>query len=143
MKKWLNYFGQLRIYSLADLIELLLVACAAGRPLWGAVVLHIGFLAFLESQHRHTDFREPVPDVLPWVLFMYGREMFGPNLCGTYYIFFALLYTLKKQGWWGLVSPFARGAQTFALLYPFAAGRSHFLLVAAIAMATSALKKYT
>ena len=132
-RKWFNYLGQLRIYSLVDLWLLLVVAGATGRPLWGAVLLHVGFLAFLESQHRHEE-REPVPEALPWLVFMVGWEWFGLRITGTWYIFFSVMYALKKSGYWGLDSPFARGAQTFVLLLPFAADRPCFLMAAVIAM---------
>lgn len=133
MSKWANYFGQLRIYSLVDLWLLLAVAGATGRPLWGAVLLHIGFLAFLESQHQHKE-REPVPQVLPWVLFMIGWGWFGPRIVGTWYMFFSVMYALKKQSLWGLASPFVRGAQTFVLLLPFTTNHPRLLLTASVAM---------
>lgn len=134
MKKVLSYLGHLRIYSLSDLWFLLAVAGATGRPLWGALLLHVGFLAFLEYYHEHRQ-REPVPGVLPWlILFLCGLIMYGRPEVGGWYIILSILYSMKKQGYWGLISPFARGAQTFVLLFPFLTSHTCLVWTAAAAM---------
>lgn len=47
-----NYLGQLRIYSYADLVLLLLALSAGGQALVQCSLLWFGFLVFLEYQHR-------------------------------------------------------------------------------------------
>ncbi|MCB0977694.1 MAG: hypothetical protein KDB02_09570 [Acidimicrobiales bacterium] len=48
----LNYIGQLRLYSAADLLLLLVAAGVGGAALVGALGLWFGFLVFLEWTHQ-------------------------------------------------------------------------------------------
>lgn len=106
----LNYTGQLRLYSLADLF-LLLVAIGSNRhELWGAIILHIGFLAYLESRHAHA-YRAKVPRSISYLLAILGLVIFR-RFEGLLYVLTSHLYTKKTRslGW---ISPFFRGLQNF------------------------------
>ncbi|OGE77881.1 MAG: hypothetical protein A2751_02445 [Candidatus Doudnabacteria bacterium RIFCSPHIGHO2_01_FULL_46_14] len=130
-----NYLGQLRLYSLVDLILMMFAATAPLGPIFGAVMLHVGFLAFLESRHKQPG-REPVIGDLPWALcVLIGGTYFGAHHQNeiVLYLCCSIQYARKKDGRWGLLSPFFRGAQVFALTSPFADFR--FSVVAAIATA--------
>jgi len=131
--KWLNYFGQLRLYSLVDMILMMYASQAPFAALFGAMMLHIGFLAFLESRHKQPG-RAPVSEDLPWVVCSYiGMRYFGDHIEAGIYICCSILYSMKNRGRWGLLSPFFRGAQIFLLTVPFA--DFWFAVLAAVATA--------
>jgi hypothetical protein len=132
LKRAFNYVGQLRIYSLADLAELLVVAGATDGLLRAAIMMHVGFLAFLEFYHEHEE-REPVDWKVALITMWQGAIWFGSQL-GEWYMFFSVTYAMKKHGRWALVSPFARGAQTFVVLYRFLPLGSPLLWAATLAM---------
>lgn len=116
MKKALNYLGQLRIYSLADLITMLRAVSKFSKTLWGGVLLWIGFLVFLESLHKDKG-REPVNQIYAWISWLIAlfflRDSSG--ISGLYVIF-SILYSLKKQWYWARFSPLLRGLQTICML---------------------------
>ncbi|MES2471099.1 MAG: hypothetical protein V4526_02630 [Patescibacteria group bacterium] len=110
----LNYLGQLRLYSLADLIILLLAIQATSKEFAGVILLHVGFLAFLESRHSHS-YRRKVPNLV-WIalgiagIFLYGHiEVIG-------FIVFSYLYAKKNKGMAGGFSFLSRGLQLFFLV---------------------------
>jgi hypothetical protein len=110
MKRFKNYIGQLRLYSLADLV-LLLIALQAGTPQFiGAIILHVAFLAYLESSHSHP-YRAKVPRWISYALAIIGVVIYG-RIEGLIYLFFGFLYTQKIKGL-GFVSPLFRGLTKF------------------------------
>ncbi len=113
----LNYFGQLRIYSLADYMLMLVAAGASPASLrfWGAVFLWVGFLAHLESVH-HDRGREPVHGLTAWLLWIQGLVWWRDNTTGCLFVACSIYYARKKQWPWGLISPFLRGAQALVLV---------------------------
>ncbi len=113
MKVFLNYLGQLRLYSLVDLVWLLLATQATFAQGLGVLFLWIGFLAHLELGHKHS-YRTKLPKYLDYVLFLAGLLLFKKTE-GILFIFLAYLYTKKKHSYWGVASPFLRGAQNFVL----------------------------
>lgn len=114
----INYIGQLRVYSLADLLFLLIVAGASPTStlLWGAVGLWVGFLDYLESSHQHQN-RARVPEWFAWVTWSISVVMFL-RIEGLVFILLSIIYAKKKHGQWGLVAPFVRGLQTLMLIVP-------------------------
>lgn len=116
MEKFLNYLGQLRIYSLADFILLLLAAHATNSELWGAILLHIGFLAYLEHCHAHS-YRNRIPLAVPIVLGLTGLSLFSNPVGAGGFIVFSLLYSFKNKKYLGIFSPVARGLQFLFLIY--------------------------
>lgn len=113
-KKCLNYLGQLRCYSLVDLILLLITAKISGQQFWGSIGIWIGFLAFLESRHNHEG-REQVPSWSAFLLMVAAIPFFGIEK-GLLFCVLSFLYAQKNRGWWGLVSPFCRGLQTVIMV---------------------------
>ncbi len=113
MKTFLNYLGQLRLYSLADLVLLLIAVGAITHQFWGALLLHVAFLAHLENRHAHT-YRKRVPVSFSYILAIFGLLLFK-RLEGILYIFVSYLYTKKTKnlGW---LSPFCRGLQNLLIV---------------------------
>lgn len=117
LNKPLNYLGQLRAYSLADLMLLLYATGVSSTPLrfWGAVILWIGFLAYLESVH-HDKGREPVPSLSGWLLLLLELMWWKDSTTGYLFVVCSVCYARKKQRPWGLTSPFLRGLQALAVV---------------------------
>ncbi len=113
MNRIKNYIGQLRLYSLADLI-LLLVAIRADRlEFIGAIILHIAFLAYLENKHSHP-YRARVPRWISYILAIIGVLVYG-KIEGIIYLLFGFLY-VKKTRKLGFVSPALRGLQNLFIV---------------------------
>ncbi|MES2023356.1 MAG: hypothetical protein V4439_01610 [Patescibacteria group bacterium] len=115
MKILVSYLGQLRIYSLIDLIMLLVAIKATPFELIGVILLHVGFLAYLESQHSHS-YRKSVPKYL-WITFVIpGMFLYGHFIFGILFIVCSFLYTLKNRNYFAIFSPLIRGLQYFFLV---------------------------
>lgn len=110
----MNYIGQLRLYSLVDLVLLLIAARLTTPQLAGALFLWIGFLLYLENGHRHSN-RALFPPYC-WAVFWLAGALLFPPLHATAFIFLSILYTKKKQGNWGLAAPAVRGLQAYMLV---------------------------
>lgn len=110
----LNYIGQLRIYSLIDLIILLIATKATLYEFLGVIFLHIGFLAYLETQHKHS-YRKQAPKYL-WIIFtLIGLILYG-KVEGVFFVLCSYIYTLKDKKIFGVPSPIMRGFQYFFLV---------------------------
>ena len=129
---FLNYIGLARLYSLSDLVLLLVAAGLTGARFWAGLGLWLGFLAYLESRHAHPG-RAGVPWIVAVILWIPSAYYFGVPW-GSAFIALSLLYTAKKHRWWGLVSPIARGLQTLVLVAA-GLGFGWFALAAAAATA--------
>jgi hypothetical protein len=114
MKKILNYIGQLRIYSLVDLVILLIVVKATSFESIGIFCLHIGFLAYLESRHSHKQ-RAKTPKWL-WIFFGIPGIFFYNHWEAVLFLVCSYFYTKKNSMIWSVFSPFFRGLQYFFLL---------------------------
>ncbi|MEI6490777.1 MAG: hypothetical protein WCO16_03390 [bacterium] len=110
----LNYIGQLRIYSLIDLVILLIATKANIFEFVGIILLHIGFLAYLETKHHHP-YRNKVPKYLWIILTIIGLYFYG-HIEGILFVIFSYLYTLKTKKFFALTSPIMRGFQCFFLV---------------------------
>lgn len=110
----LNYLGQLRVYSLVDLVVLLIACGASSNEFLGAILLHIGFLAYLESRHQHS-YRKNVPKYTWLVLILSGLLLYA-HIEGFYFVIFSYLYTLKNKKYFALFSPLMRGFQNFFIV---------------------------
>lgn len=113
-KIMLNYLGQLRIYSLLDLLILLVALKVNSNEFIGVVFLHIGFLAYLETSHHHS-YRKKVPKYL-WIFFTLIGLIFYGHIEGILFIICSYLYTLKTKKSFALLAPFMRGLQYFFLV---------------------------
>jgi 4-hydroxybenzoate polyprenyltransferase len=112
----LNYLGQFRPYSLAELILALFVLRPNVWHFLGAVLLWCGSIAVLESCHADWG-REKMPAIVAVVLSISGLLSFGVWQ-GLPFVLAGIVYSWKKQYKWGLASPAVRGFQMFFLLYP-------------------------
>lgn len=110
----LNYIGQLRLYSLVDLVFFLVAAGADSREFIGILFLWVGFLAFLESAHKHG-YRANVPRWVPYLLYLVGFILF-PTAEAVAFIVLGYFYAKKKEGGFAAVSPLVRGLQSLVLI---------------------------
>ncbi len=113
MKRFLNYIGQLRLYSLVDLILLLVVLRANTVEFIGVILLHVAFLTYLENTHSHK-YRSKIPYWISYVLMALGLAVYG-KIEGFIYLFFSFLYAQKVKKL-GFVSPLFRGFQNFFIV---------------------------
>jgi hypothetical protein len=105
----LNYLGQLRLYSYADLM--LLVAALGGTPreFLGITLLWFGFIVYLEWRHRDVG-RLHWPWIV-WVALWIGGIAAVASPLVAPFLFLAVLYAQKKQlGRWGATSWLVNGA---------------------------------
>jgi 1,4-dihydroxy-2-naphthoate octaprenyltransferase len=114
MKALLNYIGQLRIYSLLDLIILLVAIKANPYEFIGIIFLHISFLAYLESKHKHS-YRRKTPEYI-WITLTFIGLILYRHIEGLLFILCSYIYTLKNKKYFALVSPIMRGLQYFFLI---------------------------
>ncbi len=111
----LNYLGQLRIYSLIDFVVLLVASQANLYEFIGVVLIHVGFLAYLESRHNHS-YRKSVPKYL-WIFpTIVGIAFYGHYTFALLFIICSLLYTLKTKSYFAIFAPFMRAFQYFFLI---------------------------
>lgn len=109
----LNLLGQIRVYSLIDLIVLLVAIKTNVPQLVGAIILHIGFLLFLEYTHKHN-YRTPFPKYLWAFLFLIGI-VFYKSFFVIGFLIFSFLYTKKNLPFLSPYSPLFRGLQIYFL----------------------------
>lgn len=109
----LNLIGQIRIYSLIDLILLLIAIKAGSFQFVGVILLHLGFLLFLEHSHKHK-YRNPFPKYL-WVFLILGGVFFYKSFFVIGFLIFSFLYTKKNVANLGIYSPIFRGFQNYFL----------------------------
>lgn len=129
----LNYVGQLRIYSLIDLLLLLIVIKANWQELAGAILLHVGFLAYLESCHKDKG-RKKVPN-LAWIILGGLGILIFPHLLATGgYILTSFFYIKKKKGYWGIFAPIMRGLQNYFVVAGIVGFLNYFAFIVFIAL---------
>lgn len=114
LKLFLNYLGQVRIYSLIDLVLFLIAFHANTNQFVAIIILWLGFLALLESRHSHQ-YRAKVPAFISVLLFIIGLILL-PHPEAVAFILLSYLYTFKNKGWFAFISPVIRGAQNLVLI---------------------------
>ena len=114
MRTVLNYIGQLRVYSLVDLILLLIAVEATSGQFVGVLCLHVGFLSYLESTHAHNG-RATVPKWVWIVLVLVGLSLYQ-KMETIPFLLASFFYTKKAYKKWGIWAPFFRGLQLFFLV---------------------------
>ncbi len=128
MKIFLNYIGQLRIYSLLDLILLLVAVRAIKFEILGAILLHIAFLAYLEYSHCHS-YRKNISKIV-WIIFgLVGAILFSHIIAILGYIILSFFYCLKNNRKWGISSPVMRGLQNYFIVGSIIGYLNNFTLV--------------
>lgn len=110
----LNLAGQIRIYSLVELI----VICIAIKADWfsfaGIILLHLGFLLYLESVHKHK-YRAGFPKYL-WIGLICAGIVFYNNPAVIGFLVFSFLYAKKNIRCLSPYSPLFRGVQCYFLI---------------------------
>ena len=130
MKKLINLVGQIRIYSLVDLILLLVAINATFNQFTGSVCLWVGFLFFLEANHKHR-YRESFPKGI-WIIFWLMGLYFFHQPESFAFIVLSVLYTQKNRWNFALVSPVVRGLQTTVLLLGIMGHVGPFVILAGV-----------
>ena len=110
----LNLLGQIRLYSLIDLILLLIAIKSGTFQLIGAVFLHLGFLLFLEYTHKH-EYRIPFPKYL-WAPLLLTGMVFYKSIFVTGFLICSFLYTKKNLPSLSPYGPIFRGLQNYFLV---------------------------
>jgi len=118
---FINIIGQLRIYSLVDLILFAFAIKSSNFELAGIVLLHVSFLYYLESIHKHSN-RILIPKFI-WVIIGIAGIVLYTSLAVLGFIIFSILYAKKNSPKFSPYSSFFRGAQ----MYFLAAGVVGFL----------------
>ena len=131
-KIFVNYLGQLRIYSLIDLILLLIAARAGMYDIVGVLCLHLGFVAYLENSHARS-YREIVPSWV-WITLALVGVLFYSHMEFFPFLLFGFLYVNKNNAEWGYFSPFFRGLQNFFLVAGIVGYRSYLPFVVLFVM---------
>ena len=109
----LNLFGQIRIYSLVDLVIFSLALGAGLFQVVGIILLHLGFLLFLEYTHKH-EFRVAFPRYL-WVVLFVAGIIFYQSIAVIGFLVCSFLYVKKNLPKFGPYAPFLRGGQYYFL----------------------------
>lgn len=116
MKKWLNYVGQLRIYSLVDLVVFATALTRNPHYIAGITLLWVSFLLYLEAQHQDR-LRLKVRNIF-WVIVYLPTFFLLPLQVPILFAALSIVYTLKKKHpFFGLTSPVWRGLQNFSLAW--------------------------
>ena len=113
-KNFANYLGQIRIYSLLDFILLLIAIEANAYELAGAILLHIGFLLYLEYVHKHPYRKSFNPSL--WIIFTILGIIFYAKIAVLGFLLFGFLYAEKQRKLLGPYSPIFRGMQIYFLV---------------------------
>lgn len=113
-KDFANYVGQLRIYSLIDLILLLIAVRANSYEFTGAILLHLGFLLYLEYVHKHPYRKSFHPSL--WIIITILGIIFYAKLAVIGFLTFSFLYAEKQKKSLGPYSPLFRGLQIYFLV---------------------------
>jgi hypothetical protein len=96
MKKnsaFLNLLGQIRLYSLIDLILLTIAINASFFQIIGTIFLHTGFLLFLEKTHKHK-YRTPFPKNSYAIITLIGL-FFYKSFSAIGFLLFSFFYAKK------------------------------------------------
>lgn len=109
----LNLLGQIRIYSLVDLILLSIALHANAYQFVGIILLHLGFLLFLEFTHKHK-FRLPFPKYL-WLILLIAGIIFYNNIAVLGFLLCSYLYVKKNIPKFSAYGPLFRGLQYYFL----------------------------
>jgi hypothetical protein len=112
-KKIINILGQVRIYSLVDLILFAYAIGASKLELTGIVLLHLSFLFYLEHTHKHL-YRQSIPRFV-WIAFGLAGIILYSKLAVVGFIIASISYVRKNQSPISFFAPLTRGFQYYFL----------------------------
>ena len=116
MKKVLNYFGQIRLYSLIDVFVFATALSRNTQYIFGVVLLWLSFLLYLEAQHKDR-LRLRVKNIA-WVITYIPTLFLLPIQIAIAFGVLGVIYAMKKKvKFIGLTSPIWRGAQNFVIAF--------------------------
>jgi len=113
-KRALNILGQIRLYSIIDLIFFSLALKADNPTIAGIILLHLGFIFYLEHTHKHSN-REKLPQLV-WITLTIAGIYYFNNIAVLGFLIFSFLYSHKNENYLGPFSSFFRGAQYYFLV---------------------------
>lgn len=111
--KFINLFGQIRIYSLVDLLFFSIALRVTLFQIAGIIFLHLGFLLYLEFVHKH-EFRMAFPKYL-WAILLLIGIIFYNNLAVVGFLICSYFYVKKHLPKFGWSGPVSRGFQYYFL----------------------------
>jgi hypothetical protein len=106
-----NLLGQIRLYSLIDLILLLIAINSSNYQFIGAVLLHLSFILYLEKSHNHK-YRLPFPKFI-WIFLLIIGLVFYKSYFAIGYLVCSFFYTKKNIPNLSAFGPFLRGLQYY------------------------------
>lgn len=112
-EKLINVFGQIRLYTLLDLILFAYAIGSDKKEILGIVLLHLGFLFYLEYTHKHS-YRLPVPRAT-WIVLGIAGIFLLPHVATIGYIVASIIYVRKNNPRIAPFGPLARGVQYYFL----------------------------
>ncbi len=130
---FVNYFGQLRMYSAVDFVLLLIMLNVRPIGMASVLTLWFGFLIFLEWLHR--DSGRALWPAWAWLVCLVFGIWIYPHPCQMAVCATAFGYALKKIKWMGIFSPALIGLLKVFLVFPFSQSSLQVLLVVWFAMA--------
>lgn len=113
INKAVNIIGQIRLYSLVDLMLFIYVIGASGMEAAGIILLHISFLFYLEYTHKHT-YRLAIPKYF-WVIGGAAGVILYAKLAVVGFVVASMLYVRKNRSPFSFLAPLARGCQYYFL----------------------------
>ncbi len=112
-KRLLNIIGQVRLYSIIDLLLFSLALKADNPTIAGIILLHLGFIFYLEHVHAHSN-RAKVPQFI-WIILTITGIFYFNSFAVIGFLVFSFLYSHKNKNYLGPYSPFFRGIQYYFL----------------------------
>jgi hypothetical protein len=110
LKTIINYIGQMRIYSIIDILVFAKAVKCDVSEMFGLVLLWVSFLLYLES--RHKDRLRLLVNQYLWVGVFLPTMVLLPWWLPLLFILAGVMYTNKKRNrFYGCTSPLWRGLQ--------------------------------
>lgn len=110
-EKATNIIGQIRIYSLIDLVLFAYAFRASVTEIFGIVLIHVSFLFYLEYTHKHS-YRLLISKYV-WIVIGIAGVILFPKWAVLGYVLGSMLYVRKNQVPFSYFSPFSRGLQQY------------------------------
>jgi len=120
-KMFLNYLGQIRIYSTLDFLVFAIAMTQNLLEVLGIFLLWPSFLLYLENKHK-DELRFPIKNFV-WLIPFSGAFLLLPLVPVLFFGLLSYLYAKKKQGrFFGCSAPLWRGLQGLSLALFYAKG---------------------
>lgn len=126
-KTILNYIGQLRLYSYADLLLLFFWLDLSTKEIISCSLLWFGFLIYLETVHKDTGRSQwnIFAWIIPWLLALLIIQKWQI----IFFFMAAILYTLKKKKNLGFISSVFNGLVKVGLIIFLPVANTYNILI--------------